>query len=128
MKDTVARCLFAGFDAHDLALMDETFHSDYARHAGSGAASVGSLEAHKADVALMWDAIEGATYEINELVAEGDTVATRFTIAGRHVGEYHGRAATNERVRLRFVAFFHFRGDKIASSHVMGDWQVDAGQ
>ena len=36
--------------------------------------------------------------EINDMIAEGDRVVTRFTIFGTHKGEFHGVEPTNKQV------------------------------
>jgi steroid delta-isomerase-like uncharacterized protein len=60
--------------------------------------------------------------EIVELVAEGDTVAARFTCSGTHTGEWLGHPPTGRRFELiDEVTFFRFENGRIAGSWTLED-------
>jgi predicted ester cyclase len=50
---------------------------------------------------------------IEELIAEGDAVVSRWSVRGTHLGEYQGVAATGKEVRGSGITIFHFRKGKI---------------
>jgi predicted ester cyclase len=50
--------------------------------------------------------------EIEDLVAEGDTVAVRVTMTVTHLGPFLGVAPTGRRVRYDGMDFFRFREGK----------------
>ena len=55
--------------------------------------------------------------EIVELVAEGYTVAGRFTCSGTHLGEWLGHAPTGRRFeKVDEVSFFRFHESRIVHS------------
>jgi predicted ester cyclase len=55
--------------------------------------------------------------EIVQLVAEGDTVAGRFTCSATHAGEWRGHAATGRRFEnVDEVYFFEFEDGLIAEA------------
>ncbi|WP_328665710.1 ester cyclase [Streptomyces sp. NBC_00322] len=56
-----------------------------------------------------------AACAIEELVAEGETVAERFTFTGTHSGEFHGVRATGKRVSMSGMAMFRVVDGKIAA-------------
>jgi predicted ester cyclase len=62
-------------------------------------------------------------FEIAEqaILADGDLVAVRLVISGRHVGEFLGIAPTNQQVRFQSHEFFRVEGDKLAEQWVVMD-------
>ena len=60
--------------------------------------------------------------EIVELVAEGDTVAGRFTCSATHLGEWRGRPPSGKRFDdVDEVYFYAFRDGRIAGSWGLED-------
>jgi predicted ester cyclase len=59
--------------------------------------------------------------EIEELVAEGDTVVLRAGQVGTHRSAYLGVLPTGRRVRWHVVRFFRFRDGRIADTWVLAD-------
>ena len=55
---------------------------------------------------------------VDDLVAEGETVAARWTMTATNSGEFLGRAPTDRRATFWGVDFFRFAGDQIATSWV----------
>jgi predicted ester cyclase len=51
---------------------------------------------------------------VEDVVAEGDRVVTRFTSSGTQLGEFQGVRATGRRVAISEVAVYRFAGGKIA--------------
>jgi steroid delta-isomerase-like uncharacterized protein len=59
------------------------------------------------------DAIAGLTVTIDQQFTEGDYVATRFTVRGRHDGELLGTAATGREVEFTGLTVSRCRDGKI---------------
>lgn len=53
----------------------------------------------------------GVTYE--DLIAEGDRVAARYTFRARHTGEFMGVGATGRRVEVPGQTILRFAGGKV---------------
>lgn len=51
--------------------------------------------------------------QIDEAIAEGESVAMAVTITGTHKGVYQGLRATGESIKLTGAVFFRFRDGKI---------------
>ena len=61
---------------------------------------------------------------IEQLVAEGEFVATRYTARGTHKGDFYGVAATGRPVVLRVIGLLRLVGGKIAE----GWFEFDTGE
>lgn len=54
-------------------------------------------------------------FEIEELVAEGDTVVSRWTLTGTHLGEFLGMAPTGRTVRVSGMSLDHVQDGVVVS-------------
>jgi steroid delta-isomerase-like uncharacterized protein len=62
------------------------------------------------------------TFRIDDQLAQGDQVCTRWTWTGRHKGEFLGIPATGQDVTMQGTTWQRFREGKICESHWMYDW------
>lgn len=51
---------------------------------------------------------------VGEIIVEGERAAYRWTMHGRHLGEYEGIAPTGKPVRMTGITILHFENGKIA--------------
>ena len=56
----------------------------------------------------------GWMIDLEEVIEQGDILAARFTLGGRHVGELLGVAATGREITIRGATFMRFRDGRIA--------------
>jgi len=120
MKELVRHIMEDGFNQGDMSVVYDSFVSHYARH-GYGVASMGSLEEHVADLKARHAAFSGARFEIHQMVAEGDTVAVRYTFHGTHTGELNGIAPTGRTVSRESSAFFTVADGKVVEGSIVAD-------
>lgn len=73
------------------------------------------IEGVKAVFSAMRKGFPDLACAIDELVAEGPTVAERFTFTGTHQGEFHGVAPTGKRVTMHGMAMFRVTDGRIAA-------------
>jgi predicted ester cyclase len=59
--------------------------------------------------------------EFHEVLEDGDALICRFTMTGRHVGEFLGVAATERDIALPGITILHFRGDKVIERFSQAD-------
>jgi steroid delta-isomerase-like uncharacterized protein len=78
-------------------------------------------EAVKRTLQMMRGAFPDLHLTIEELAAEGDTVAERLTGRGTHQGEFMGIAPTGKRVEFEALALFHVAEGKIVENRGMPD-------
>jgi predicted ester cyclase len=72
-------------------------------------------------IGLFLDAFPDIRWTLDEQVAEGDTVVSRFTWTGTHRGPFLGIASTGRRVRVWGVVIDAVRGGKLAASRILMD-------
>jgi len=82
---------------------------------GSGPQSVKEL------LSLYRRAVPDAQWTIEEQIAEGDTVVTRFTARGTHQGPLWGLPATGKRVQVPGVLISRCRGEAIVAQWGQAD-------
>ena len=57
---------------------------------------------------------------VDELIAEGDVVAERFTMTGRHEGEFNGIQPTGKLVTMSGMAMF-----RVVDGRIVARWGVE---
>ena len=65
----------------------------------------------------LYDALPDLHVTIDDMVAEGDKVATRTTWTGTHKGEFMGVPPTNKKVTFSLIVINRFAGGKIVEDH-----------
>ena len=121
MKELVRYCIEEGFNKGEFSVLDECLHEDFVCRGHRGNPGCNSLVEHKKQIAEWRTTFEGAKFSINNIVAQGNTVAVRFTMTGRHVAPYLGHAPTGREIDRQSAVFFKFRGEKIAESIIVTD-------
>ena len=85
-----------GMNRRDPGIVDETCAPDW------GSAH-GGPEPVKQYLAAWFAAFPDGVWTIDDLIAEGELVATGYTFTGTNTGAYQGRAPTGKRVTFRGV-------------------------
>ena len=96
----------------DLVLLDELFTQDYAVNG-----NVIGPEGVKQAVQFLHAVFADVSVEVDELVAEDDKVAARWTVRGRHVGDFMGIAPTGKYVELQGINIYRVRDGKLSANH-----------
>ena len=78
----------------------------------------GDLKNIKQTISEEFSAFPDLHYTIDDMVAEGDKVATRVTMTGTHKGEFMGIPPTNKKITIRAIFIHRFAGGKIVEEHV----------
>ena len=109
-KDVVRR-LFDAFDAVDSEAMDQLLSADFVAH--GLAPSFSEDVAGWKQLAAHWAAgFSNEELTLDDLIAEGDKVAVRWTSQADHSGEVFGIPATGRRVTLRGIDIYRLAGGK----------------
>lgn len=118
-KALVRRALEEIFTLGNLDAVEDIYAPDYVSHQTATAATPGGEDIHGVEAARQIAAARRATFPdlqitIEDQIAEGDKVATRFTARGTHRGELAGLAPTGKMVEVSGVDICRIEGGKIA--------------
>jgi len=80
------------------------------------------VEAFKQVVMLFHFSAPDIRFEIQDQLAEGDKVATRWTGRGTHKGEFMGIAPSGQRLSVTGMSFHRIKNDRIHES--WDDWDA----
>ena len=65
-------------------------------------------------IVLAWrEAFPDLRMEIDEMISEGDLVATRLTLSGTHRGPWRGAEPTGRRISMALMMFFRFENGRL---------------
>jgi steroid delta-isomerase-like uncharacterized protein len=97
-KARIRRVIEEAYSRGDLSVVDEVAASDMIIHASSQ--DIHGREGAKQFVTMFRTAFPDLHFTIEDQIAEGDMVVTRWTARGTHKGSFQGVAATGREVRL----------------------------
>jgi steroid delta-isomerase-like uncharacterized protein len=100
----------------DMSLMDELLTADYVLHWPSGDFD---LQAYKEFQPSVLAAFPDGSWTIEDMIAEGDRVASRFTFCGTHRGEIMGLPASGRQLRMTLMLI-----SRIAEGKIAEEWEV----
>ncbi len=100
------------FNQGNLAVADELIAPDCINHEVPPGMNNRGPEAMRQVVMMLRTAFPDLHGTIEELVAEGDTVACRVSMSGTHLGSFMGIAPTGRSFRQAQMHFMRFRDGK----------------
>jgi steroid delta-isomerase-like uncharacterized protein len=103
-----------------VAAIDEILASDAVLH-GLVSDDVPGVAGFKRLHAAFRNAFPDMVEQIDDMAAEGDIVAVRWSGTGTHRGEILGVAATGRRVRFNGMDFVRFKQDKVVEGWTVFD-------
>jgi steroid delta-isomerase-like uncharacterized protein len=119
-KNLVRRLWYEEFwDKRNTDLASDLFTPDYALHM-AGVPGTVDREGIKQLVHAFGAAFR-FTHAVEEMVAEGDTVAARWSVRGTHQGEFQGMAPTGKPIHVTGITIHHCADGRIHESWVMFD-------
>jgi steroid delta-isomerase-like uncharacterized protein len=103
-----------------LDLIEEVFAADAVEHGFMGQEFRGHDEM-RANLAAVLDAFPDFEAVVEDVVAEGDTVAMRVTLSGTHEGEFMGVSPTGRRFEVPNMVFTRIEDARIAERWIQTD-------
>jgi len=98
-----------------MVVLDELCATDFVWHPSTGK-DMGGLKDFKRNTSEVYSAIPDAHINIDDMVAEGDRVAVRWTVTGTHKGEFMGIPPTNKKVTSWGIEIYRIAGGKFVES------------
>jgi steroid delta-isomerase-like uncharacterized protein len=116
-KDLIRRYLEECIGRNDMSLMDELLAENYIWHTPS----LGDLDlqAYKQFQPSVLAGFPDGHWVIEDMVAEGDRVAWRWTFCGTHLGAFMGIPATGREVRMSGMII-----SRIADGRIAEEWEI----
>ena len=105
----------------DLAVADEIIAPDYVRHDAGDPFPARGREDVKRIVTLLRAMLPDLRIEVEDMVAAGDKVVTRYTGVVTDTRGYMGRPPTGRTIRTPAIQVFRFRDGQIAESWAVRD-------
>ena len=115
-KALARRVIEEMFNEGNLDVADEILAPDYVDQDASSPQEIRGPEGLKAFVRMARSAFPDTHIRIEEQVAEGDLVATRYVYSGTQEGELEGIPPTGNRVEFSGIIIDRFSGGKLAES------------
>ncbi len=114
----LVRSWIDGLNKRDLTVIDRFFDADFVYHRAS-APDLKGREALKQFVSLGSAACPDIVYTVEDQVAEGDKVATRWRMEGTQSGPFMGIAPTGKRTSVEGMVIARIADGKIAEG-----WEI----
>lgn len=105
----------------NLDLIEEVFASDAREYGPLLDDPALDTESRREFIEGMFEAFPDFEARVEDIVAEGDTVAMRVTLSGTHEGEFNGIPATGKRFEVPNMVFTRIEDGKIVERWVQPD-------
>ncbi len=119
-KALVRRLFEEVWNQWKLDVIDELFASDFVHHEPT----VGEVRGpgdYKKYISILLTAFPDVQLTIEDQIAQGDKVVTRWTLTGTHKGELMGVPPTGVQVTWTGISIDRFAGGKFVESWVIAD-------
>lgn len=113
-KAIIRRVIDEGFNKHNIAVFAELYPSCLCHSSATGDLRG---EAHKNFVDSILTAFPDSVETVQDQMAEGDKVMTRWTFTGTHKGMFMGIAATGRKITITGMCI-----DRIANGKIVEEW------
>jgi steroid delta-isomerase-like uncharacterized protein len=111
-KEKIRRVFEEAFGQGKVEVIDEVLHSDFVCYdPNSEAGEVRGAETIKGEVGYFHNAFPDFFWRVEDQVAEGDKVTSRYTFGGTHQGEFFGIAGTGKRIEITGINIDRFDED-----------------
>ena len=108
-KQKARRFLEEGFGQGNLEVLDEVLDPDFVCYdPNSEAGEVRGVETMKQEIEYFRNAVPDLIYTVEDQVAEGEKVVSRYTATGTHQGEFFGVAPTDKPIEMSGIQIDRF--------------------
>jgi steroid delta-isomerase-like uncharacterized protein len=110
----IIRRWIEGMNNNDDSVIDELISDDWVYHGPTG--EIKGPEGFKQMNMVTKPALPDLLYTFEDIIAEGDVVAARYTVTATHKGELFGIPATGKRITLKPAYFYRITNGKIVET------------
>jgi steroid delta-isomerase-like uncharacterized protein len=108
-KEKARRLLEEAFGQGKTEIVQEILHPDFVCYdPNSQAGAVRGADSIKQEIEWFRNAVPDLTYTVEDQVAEGEKVVTRYVATGTHEGEFFGVAPTGKRIEMSGIQIDRF--------------------
>ena len=108
-KEKMRRVLEEAFGQGKVEVIDEVLRSDFVCYdPNSEAGEVRGADTIKGEIEYFRNAVPDLTYTVEDQVAEGDKVVSRYTVRGTHQGEFFGVPGSGKRIEMTGINIDRF--------------------
>jgi steroid delta-isomerase-like uncharacterized protein len=111
-KELYRRFIEECFTGGNLDLIDEMVAADGVDHQAPPGTAQGP-EGLKQFLSMFRSAFPDLQATVDQVIAEGDTIAARFTMSGTHQGEFFGIPPTGKRMEITGIDVVRFENGKM---------------
>ena len=116
-KAIVQRMIDEVMNQQNLGVIDELFAADYLMHDPAWPMEVKGPEGFGQWAGMMLDPyFSDSRITVEDMIAEGDKVAVRWTWTGTHTGEYMGIPATGRQIAITGISIHRFADGEFVES------------
>ena len=101
------------------ASVDEMVKPDFIGHLDNG--KIRTIDTLPHDIAVFQSALGGLREDVDDMIAEGDRVAVRYTLHATHTGDFYGVKATGKTIKISGIEIFRIEDGKIAEFWHFGE-------
>ena len=121
-KKKARRFMEEAFGQGKTELVDELLDPDFVRYDPYiEAGEVRGVETVKENIVWFRNVFPDLTCTIDDQLAEGEKVVSRWTVRGTHQGEFFGVPATGERIEMRGIQIDRFEEGKLVEERAEFD-------
>ena len=115
----IMRRYFGVFEQGNIDLLDELLASDYLNHTPATPEVPTDPEGVKGVVSMFRAGIPDLRVVVEDMIAEGDKVATRYTLEGTHGGELFGVPPTGQRLSIKSISV-----ERVSEGKIREHWRI----
>lgn len=119
-KATARRFYDEVFNRGDVSAIDQLCAADFKDHTAMPGQAPGA-QGLKQIMGAYFKAFPDMKVKVEEIIAEGDFVAARFSGSATHNGELFGTAPTGKRITFNGIDFLRFKNGKVTDAWHQGD-------
>ena len=117
-KDIMRR-YFGVFEQGNIDLLDELLASDYLNHTPATPEVPTGPEGVKGVVSMFRGGIPDLRVVVEDMIAEGDKVVTRYTMEGTHGGELFGVPPTGQQLSIKSISV-----ERVSEGKIREHWRI----